>query len=374
MPVSVYVIAGICGCFHWESTMNPGIWESLIVPSDTWYHVYEYNNIGGYGFGQFTNVPDQTTGTVSWRARDYYEWCLANNKSPDDGSAQMDYILNVERVWMEWQPQRGNYQDLNEFLSSTSTSTDDLVWDWLACWEGVPGDQYAVRCEFARTALAYMQQHANDDPAQYHWITGNFYCTTEQMLNNVMCMYFYMQGFVPSTYPGSVSGFVEWCHEKCEDPDVQYSREYREEETINGITYYDCSSFIWYGLAHNGFDIEATAHASYAFDTTAMPADLQAMGWSEIDRSGTLLPGDIGWTSTHAEVCYSGGSGQGVFMGAHSDQLPAADQVSVNNFASAGTDFEKIFRFYGGSPTPTPSGKGKKLLWMYMRNWPYRIY
>ena len=374
MAVSAYVIAGICGCFYWESTMNPGIWESLIVPSDTWYHVYEYDNIGGYGFGQFTNVPDQSTGTVSWRARDYYQWCLANNKDPGDGSAQMDYILNVERVWMEWQPQRGNYQNLNEFLNSTSTSTDDLVWDWLACWEGVPGDRYSERCAFAQTALAYITAHQNDDPTGYHWVTGNFYCTNDQMLNNVMCMYFYMQGFVPSSYPGSVSGFVEWCYEKCQDPNVQYSQTYREEQTVGGITYYDCSSFIWYGLLHNDFDVEATGHASYPFDTTAMPADLASMGWREIDRSGELKPGDIGWTTSHAEVCYSGGSGQGVFMGAHSDQLPAADQVSVNNFASAGTDFEKIFRFYGGSPTPGPGTKGKKLLWMYMRNWPYRIY
>lgn len=380
MAVSIYVICGICGCFHWESTMNPGIWESTIVPSDTWFHVYEYDHIGGYGFGQFTNVPDPYTDTVSWRARDYYLWCVANNHDPGDGSAQMEYIVDVEKVWMDDQehPQYGGYHSIDEYLASTSTNLDELVWDWLSCWEGVPGDQYAARCAFARQAYDYIMQHKDDDPTGYRWVTGNFYCSTDQMLNNTMCMYFFLNGYTPSTYPGSVSGFVQWCYDKCQDPAVGYNQAYREEQTVGGITYYDCSSFIWYGLLHNDFDVEATGHASRAFTTDEMPANLQAMGWVEIsDRTGEIKPGDIGWTSGHAEVCYSGGQGQGVFMGAHSDQLPLADQVSVNNFASAGTDFEKLFRFMGGGPGPGPGpapGKKKKFLWMYLRNWPYRIY
>ena len=76
MAISAYAICAAAGCFYWESGVNPGIWESLIVPSDTFYHVYEYDGIGGYGFGQFTNVP--YPGGVSWRCRDYYLWCVAN--------------------------------------------------------------------------------------------------------------------------------------------------------------------------------------------------------------------------------------------------------------------------------------------------------
>ena len=58
MAISAYPIAAAAGCFKRESGVNPGIWESLIVPSDTFYHVYQFDNIGGYGFGQFTNVGD----------------------------------------------------------------------------------------------------------------------------------------------------------------------------------------------------------------------------------------------------------------------------------------------------------------------------
>ena len=206
MAVSAYVISAICGCFKRESGVNPGIWENLVVPSDTFYHIYQYDNIGGYGFGQFTNVRNPNTGEVSWRCRDYYLWCVANNKSTDDGNAQMDYILNVEQVWMNSSYKRGSYTTLAEFMESTSTNLEDLTWDWLACWEGVPGDAFAERYAFARLAYQYIYDHQNDDPTTYAWVTGNFYCTEAQMLNNVMCMYFYLQGYTPGPGPGPGPG------------------------------------------------------------------------------------------------------------------------------------------------------------------------
>ena len=115
MAISAYPIAAAAGCFKRESGVNPGIWESLIVPSDTFYHVYQYDHIGGYGFGQFTNVRDPVTGNVSWRCRDYYEWCVANNYSPENGNAELNYIINVEKVWMTQNPSRLNFQTQAEF-------------------------------------------------------------------------------------------------------------------------------------------------------------------------------------------------------------------------------------------------------------------
>lgn len=375
MAVSAYVISAICGCFKRESGVNPGVWENLTIPSDTYYHIYQYDNIGGYGFGQFTNVRNPYTGEVSWRCRDYYEWCVANNYQPDDGSAQMNYIVNVERVWMDSSQKRGSYNTIQEFLASDSTNLEDLTWDWLACWEGVPGDAFAERYAFAQLALSYIQSHQNDDPHSYSWVTGNFYSTEAQMLNNVMCMYFYFDGYTPSTHSGDLRGFINWCIEKCNAQNVGYSTQYREEQTVNGITYYDCSSFIWYGLAHNGFDINATGHPSYAFNTTAMPEDLVLMGWVEVDRNGELKQGDIGVSSTHAEVVYQGGNGEAIFMGAHSASYPLDEQVSISDFVSQGTRFEHIYRFNGGSPGPgpgpTPIGHRKLPLWMMLRRLPF---
>ena len=370
MAVSAYVIAAICGCFKRESGVNPGIWETTIVPSDTFYHVYQYDGIGGYGFGQFTNWRDPNTGVVSWRCRDYYEWCVANNYSPDDGNAQMDYIVNVEKVWMNSSQTRGNYHTIGEYLASESTNLYDLTWDWLANWEGVPGDAFSERYEFAQLALSHIQQHQNDDPETYSWITGNFYLSQEQMLNNTMCMYFYFEGYTPSTHNGNLRGFINWCIEKCNSPNVGYSQQYREEQTVNGITYYDCSSFVWYGLAHNEFDIEATGHPDYAFNTTAMPTDLPKMGWTEIDRSGELKPGDIGVSADHTEVVYEGGNGEAKFMGAHSSSYPLEEQVSISDFVSPGTRFEHIYRFMGGI-SPTPKKKKGMPLWMMLKRIPF---
>ena len=45
--ISPYVVSAMCGCWAWESGMNPGIWESL-TPTD-WDHEYQYDGIGGYG-------------------------------------------------------------------------------------------------------------------------------------------------------------------------------------------------------------------------------------------------------------------------------------------------------------------------------------
>lgn len=39
-----------------------------------------------------------------------------------------------------------------------------------------------------------------------------------------------------------------WAIETCVKPNVGYSQQYRNQRTVNGITYYDCSSFVWYAL------------------------------------------------------------------------------------------------------------------------------
>lgn len=375
MAISIYPIAGAAGCFMQESGVNPGIWEGLTVPSDGFSHVYQGDGVGGYGFGQFTNTVE--SGGIAWRCRDYYDWCVSNGHDPSDGNAQLDYIINVEQVWNPESPNtpsRLHYTSQAQFWASTSTNLDDLVFDWLSQWEGVPYDHLAYRQQCARDFYNHIIQHQNDDPTTYSWVTGNFYPSTAQTLNNVMCMYFYLQGYTPGPgYSGDVNGFVNWCIAKCNDPNVGYSQQYREEQTVGGITYYDCSSFVWYGLSHNGFDINATGHSSYAFDTIAMPTDLPEMGFIQIDKNGELKPGDIGVRTDHTEVVYQGGTGQATFMGAHSANLPLADQVSINNYVTFGSAYDSIWRFTGSPtpPGPTPTGKKKMPLWMYLKRFPF---
>lgn len=68
---------------------------------------------------------------------------------------------------------------------------------------------------------------------------------------------------------GLMSQAMSWWIEKCNAPNVGYDQNFRNEQTINGITYYDCSSFVWYGLGHAGFEINLSA---WPFTTYTMGA------------------------------------------------------------------------------------------------------
>ena len=113
-----------------------------------------------------------------------------------------------------------------------------------------------------------------------------------------------------------------------------------------------------------------------------MPTWLANLGWYEADINGTWLAGDIVWrpynwlyegSIGHTEMVYSGGSAQGITMGAHSDASDGyapADQVSINDFTSTASRYAKLFR-YGTTPPgpdpPTPTGRHKMPLMFYLR-------
>lgn len=189
LTVTDYVISAICGNFWRESTMNPGIWESLI-PS-TWDHVYQYDGIGGYGLGGFTNTYQSSTGLYDMRLERYHDWCVANGYHEDDGSATMYYIVFVERLWA------GHYNNdaFDDWLNTTETDLYTLTDDWCRRWEGNPGDHMGERYAHAQTAYDYIQQHKGDDPRSYSWVSGNFFCSEPQILNNTMCIYFWFTSY-----------------------------------------------------------------------------------------------------------------------------------------------------------------------------------
>lgn len=186
MSVSAYVIAAICGNFAHESNVNPGVWESLI-PS-TFDHQYEYDGIGGYGLGQWTNV-----GTPHGRLWNMYSWVTANGYTPSDGNGQLAFVVH-ENVWYNYTV---TYNSLYDFLNSTSTDLYQLTYEWFRNWEGINDGSFSSRYSHAQTFLSYINEHANDDPSTYEWISSNEYLSTSQMCNNAMCVYFYFQGYVP---------------------------------------------------------------------------------------------------------------------------------------------------------------------------------
>ncbi len=132
--------------------------------------------------------------------------------------------------------------------------------------------------------------------------------------------------FLVAAMPSIDNSYV-WAVNTCNAPNIGYSQEYRDQETVNGITYYDCSSFIWYALKAGGFPLTGSP-----FITGTMINVLTSLGFTEYPIHTTAwLPGDICWRDGHTEMVFQGaGIGDGYTMGAHSARLPLADQVSIS--------------------------------------------
>ena len=142
---------------------------------------------------------------------------------------------------------------------------------------------------------------------------------------------------------GNINSAYAWAISTCNDPSVGYSQAYRNQQTVNGITYYDCSSFIWYALKAGGFPVGD----GWPFVTQNMGSVLISLGFKEVSNSGEYKPGDIGVNpESHTEMCYQGGNGKGIFMGAHTDSYPLDKQVSISDYERS---FEKIYRFGDGA-------------------------
>lgn len=199
---SPYVVAAMCGNWRVESSMNPGIWESLIPCA--WDFQYDYTHKGGFGLGQWTNV-----GTPYGRTWNLHQYVTSNGYQDGDGNGQLAFLI-AEDFWVNAVDKRGSYTNLSEFLSSTSQNLQDLTYDFLHCWEagGAQGDfGFATRYDGAQRALDYIQQHASDPPSNYSWVTGNFFITpySQDFFNNVMCVYFWFTSYAPIPGPNILS-------------------------------------------------------------------------------------------------------------------------------------------------------------------------
>ena len=161
----------------------------------------------------------------------------------------------------------------------------------------------------------------------------------------------------------NITQAYNWAINTCNNPDVRYSQDYRNQQTIGRYTYYDCSSFIWYALIAGGFDcVAANGGNTWPFVTWTMGAVLLRLGFREVSRTGEIRAGDIGvydyvyWDSEHqeyrhnghTEMCYRGGNGQGIFMGARGSSLAPADQVSIRTNPTQGTSWQHIYRYQDG--------------------------
>ena len=135
-----------------------------------------------------------------------------------------------------------------------------------------------------------------------------------------------------------------WAVDTCNQPNVGYSQTYREQQTVNGITYYDCSSFVWYTLVAGAFPVIDTYGSQHPFTTTDMIPVLQAMGFTEVPVANEWKAGDILWRAGHTEMVYQGRR----TMGAHTDDAPLEQQVSINAHESSPSNWSRCFRYGPG--------------------------
>lgn len=163
------------------------------------------------------------------------------------------------------------------------------------------------------------------------------------------------------TESGSINGFLNWCETIANDNSYLYKL-----GSAHGVPweyegkYFDCSSFVSFGL-HNG--------GGYALDTQFTTAnqktELTELGFNVFDYESkkNLKRGDIVFyndgVNGHTEVVFSiDETGASELVGAHTDSLPPSKQISIINWYEGGWQF--VARPTGGSPTPIYNRKKRK--------------
>ena len=162
----------------------------------------------------------------------------------------------------------------------------------------------------------------------------------------------------------SIDLSYDWLIVKCYDDKVGYSQDYRQQQTVNGITYFDCSSILWYSLLYGDFDVVSANGSSYPFTTQTMGVVLEKLGFTRYNANEVgWQKGDIVWRNGHCEMVYIPNR----TMGAHTDSYELERQVSINTYESDKNDYTYIYRYNGVIDTIEPilsKRKRKMKIWL----------
>lgn len=181
-----------------------------------------------------------------------------------------------------------------------------------------------------------------------------------------------------------------WIEAQCNAANVRYSQSYRNMRTVNGLTYFDCSSLMFFGLwLGGGFDVglygysetltdytePSPGHWANAWTVQTMEPVLVSAGWVDVrlDMPEEWLPGDIliKYDRWHTEMVYSPQPNL-MQMGARNSSLPDADQVAIHTLY---TDYyDRILRdptqpapTPGPGPGPHPGPSYRMPIWLIKR-------
>ena len=166
---------------------------------------------------------------------------------------------------------------------------------------------------------------------------------------------------------GNINGFLEWCKKIANDNQYLYKlgAGHGVDWNYSGV-YFDCSSFISFGL-HNG--------GGYALDTqfttSNQKQELTDLGFNvfKYENKKNLQRGDIVFYNNesggHTEAVYeTDDSGATKLVGAHTDDLPPAEQISIGDWYDGGWQY--VARPNGAVPSRLTS-KRKGMIFCYNR-------
>lgn len=181
-----------------------------------------------------------------------------------------------------------------------------------------------------------------------------------------------------------------WIEAQCNAANVRYDQTYRNMRTVNGLTYFDCSSLMFFGLwLGGGFDVglygysetltdytnPTPGHWANAWTVQTMEPILVSSGWVDVrlDMPEEWLPGDIliKYNQWHTEMVYSPQPNL-MQMGARTSKLPDADQVSIHTLSTG--YYDRILRdptqpapTPGPGPGPHPGPTKRMPIWLLKR-------
>lgn len=142
--------------------------------------------------------------------------------------------------------------------------------------------------------------------------------------------------------------FYQLVIQACNDPFIGYSQARRTTISLGQSyrTYCDCSSLISWALTNSGFYTN-----NPWFATSNEISQLQRAGFTQVDLNSEWKPADVLWKQGHTEVVYQGR----VTMGAHTDGITFADQVSINSKATSPSYYTSCWRYQNGATGEEPS-------------------
>ena len=228
--LSMYQVAAMCGCFMYESLMNPGEYHNNQTDPSV-----PYIDLG-VGLGMWTDYPADTK-TDLWIADEFFNWMANHGYQWYDGAGQLACVIADDlkidgtynnRIWAsmwtdtvipEFLWSNAEYPNFQSWLNDTNnTNLERLTQAWFLHWESPTSSEYyynswSTRRNYAFQIFDYLQEHGDDpDINSWYYEIGYVFIPFSKSLDNcVMAWKQLGSGIIPpSPTPTKKKGMPIW--------------------------------------------------------------------------------------------------------------------------------------------------------------------